>query len=385
MSLKKPSRNEVYAKPRAGQFPLKQFKQFGSKSQRVSVTPIPLKSIPTPKGLATQLRLEAAKIKQLRKLKAFPSLGCHWTEREVDELLFRAQQWDQVAEKPADAAKIRPLPLLRVRDEIQWLVLNNPDEPTFLVDDDARDNKTEQIIVEDVYGSSTALAIFEEAAEILQAQANEGDEVAAEALVQATIALNSRLNALIEQNPDQLRRIAQALPHWPMLIGRTEDAQKTAGNLFEQFNVGRENVFSGVFRKGRKPDFKRPVNTILADLFDYLHFVKEEAPFYANSAQSQLPDWVGKLSALPVLTENRSEKNFKDWFEIAWLALIAVCPEGKPEKVAVLHRLGEHKKNHSLNRDAQKKVTDRTRDSNIRAGIKEALKQAARRLIIPVD
>jgi hypothetical protein len=68
-------------------------------------------------------------------------------------------------------------------------------------------------------------------------------------------------------------------------------------------------------------------------------------------------------------------KTRKLWFSTGWKALL-VETNGHPEHHPYMRKIGTHYGDHSKNTGAQAKVTNATREANIRGGIRKQLWQS---------
>ena len=74
-----------------------------------------------------------------------------------------------------------------------------------------------------------------------------------------------------------------------------------------------------------------------------------------------------------------SGTTWTDWFDLGW-AIVLEESKGHPEANPQLRPLGLYREKHSLLEGQQKTVTHKTRESNIRDGIKEKVQQAFEQL-----
>ena len=74
-----------------------------------------------------------------------------------------------------------------------------------------------------------------------------------------------------------------------------------------------------------------------------------------------------------------SKTTWTDWFDLGW-AIVLEENKGHPEANPELRPLGLYREKHSLLEAQQKTVTHKTRESNIRDGIKEKVQQAFEQL-----
>lgn len=83
-------------------------------------------------------------------------------------------------------------------------------------------------------------------------------------------------------------------------------------------------------------------------------------------------------SMIKDLSEHPSDDP-KKWADVIWKTLLMFC-NGHPEKHPNLRQLGTNRKDHSYELGQQKKVTDKTRDANVRDGIKKSILSAVKRI-----
>lgn len=87
-----------------------------------------------------------------------------------------------------------------------------------------------------------------------------------------------------------------------------------------------------------------------------------------------IPPWVRKC-ALPF-----DKRSPEEWFEVGWEALMEATKQ-QPERVRKLRSLGKFRADKYLQADDSNRKTQKSRESNIRSGIKEKLHAAFLRLV----
>jgi hypothetical protein len=106
--------------------------------------------------------------------------------------------------------------------------------------------------------------------------------------------------------------------------------------------------------------------------------LKETDPdsFLRKFVLAEFPEWALECAELPPL---ESEGAWEKWFDVGWMAVIDATG-GHPEKDARLAPIGAYRKDHSVRTHSQRELTEKTGKSNIKDGIRQALRAAFSRI-----
>lgn len=208
------------------------------------------------------------------------------------------------------------------------------------------------------------------------------DTEAAKLLTELAIGAVDQLNRqLAQQRPDLFRPIARKYWQWPALVSEHPDClakdskhPRYLERLLQLLEVGQDSPLN-VSRKIKWSLNRRPASFTAHQMLEWvdqqIQWVAWLRRVNAEPKNIRGPEWL-KRQKLPSLLENR-----KAWFDVGWGALKA-AHGGHPEKDNTLRPLGEHRGKHSQYTGAQRAVTPRTKEANIRDGIREALWRAFR-------
>jgi hypothetical protein len=173
-----------------------------------------------------------------------------------------------------------------------------------------------------------------------------GDQAASELLIKLAQTCVGALQEVAQLRPGMLRPLARKEFQWPSFIRKGKGKETLNNWLIERLELSADCPHGGQWN----PKSKATQQAIYMNLW-----------LETNHAEL----------GLEILTK----KNESDWFEAGWKGLL-LATGGHPEDIPSLQEIGEHYGNHSVAQGAQKKLTEATKRSNIRAGIKKALRQA---------
>ena len=180
------------------------------------------------------------------------------------------------------------------------------------------------------------------------------------------------LSALSRQAVGRVRPIARRRFLWPFLKARKERFGDEHKQTVKKLRLGDAVPFSeDALPRIRENNLS--VKTAIAYLCQLEEYRKPPSWFgpYAKTNWQRL---AAKLKPF-------GKGTWEAWFEVAWQALLADY-SGHPEKDPHLMNLGLYRAEHSYEMPAQQKATPRTREANLRDGIKEKLKRAIERLAV---
>jgi hypothetical protein len=205
--------------------------------------------------------------------------------------------------------------------------------------------------------------------------ASNGDQRALASLADLAAGATEALNQISRGAPERVRPIARRRFLWPLLKARKERFGDDHKSLLRQIQLGNELPFSceALGRIRRSNITSRTAMMLLCRLDAY----RPKLNTWAGFIRQPRLEWEKMATHLAPF----SAAMWSDWFEAAWKALLD-DHDGKPEADPELRRLGLYRENHSAERygGAQKTVTNKTRESNIRDGIREKLRKAVKRL-----
>lgn len=205
-----------------------------------------------------------------------------------------------------------------------------------------------------------------------------GNPAAIHALVELTVATTQLLNELSRRAATLVRPVARQHFFWPVLKARVPRYGDDDKKLIKEIQLGQEAPFNAdaVARIRTDNQSTKTAMALLCQLDKWRH--KNPALEHVKRRPDGLAAWQKLALGLKPFTPN----SVSEWFEAA-CKFLDNKHGGKIECDPVLRQLGMHRQNHSVQRGAQQRVSPRTRESNIRDGIKEALKAAFRRLANP--
>jgi hypothetical protein len=209
----------------------------------------------------------------------------------------------------------------------------------------------------------------------LQNLASDGDQRGLASLADLAAGATEALNQISRGAPERARSIARRRFLWPFLKARKERFADDHKSVLRQIQLGHELPFNceALGRIRRSNITFRTAMMLLCRLDGY----RPKRNTWAGFMRHPRLEW----EKMAVRLKPFSAATWLDWFEAAWKALLD-DHDGKPEADPELRRLGLYRENHSTERygGAQKTVTDKTRESNIRDGIREKLRKAVKRL-----
>lgn len=226
---------------------------------------------------------------------------------------------------------------------------------------------------------------------ILDAQATEENRgSAAWALHRLACLAVNNLESLARQNPESLRQIAQSSMAWPAFISPHRDFVGRNKSLIQHLGIGRRSLLKVTTNEYQKKQwsFSTPATNIAQNLIletEYLrnyYRSKQRDEVDANlsgiSARLGIPTW--KSSPTDVLAQeflalnDFSKQTAAHWFAVGW-KLLMIKTNNRPEDFFDMARMGEHRRNHSENTGAQKRVTKATGNTNVRDAFRDRLKK----------
>lgn len=217
-----------------------------------------------------------------------------------------------------------------------------------------------------------------------RAAASEPD--AAEWLYELAVTATNHLVNLAKRTPKVLQPIARNWPVFPVLSSpkeeRTERTKRLLASLGVAASLGQrfspKSRWSGenlATQYAEALEYTLHLNIRLVTLqpaelppANRLRLEQEVARFPALYRQAgAFPEWVKRAAELPEF----SEASAAEWFSVAWAALMEATKR-QPEKVKELRALGKYREKHRSTAEPG----SRTRESDIRDGIKTSLKRA---------
>jgi hypothetical protein len=197
---------------------------------------------------------------------------------------------------------------------------------------------------------------------------------AAHAFAGLTISMVRKLNQAAMANPELIKPFARMCFSWPVLKARKERFSQSHEAIIETLDVGAQTPFSGEALERIRTD-NVPVR-IAMDLLCQIQSCRGPFGLLPSRFRSdQIPEWATAASKL----DDFSPSTCRAWFAVAWQIIIDEN-NGAPELDPELEKLGIYREQHSVYVEAQKKATLKTRQSNIRDGIKSKLKAAFNRI-----
>ncbi|MCX6925811.1 MAG: hypothetical protein NT154_21785 [Verrucomicrobia bacterium] len=209
----------------------------------------------------------------------------------------------------------------------------------------------------------------------LQNLASNGDQRALASLADLAAGTTEALNRISRGAPERLQPIARRRFLWPFLKAWKERFGDDHKSLLRQIQLGYELPFSceALGRIRRSNITSRTAVMLLCRLDAY----RQKRNTWAGYMRHPRVEWEEMAARLAPF----SAATWLNWFEAAWKALLD-DHDGKPEAAPELRRLGLYRASHSTESygGTQKTVTSKTRESNIRDGIREKLRKAVKRL-----
>jgi hypothetical protein len=196
-----------------------------------------------------------------------------------------------------------------------------------------------------------------------------GDAKALEAIADLAIGATDELNRHSRSAPESVQAIARRRFLWPFLRGPKPRFGDDHEKLMEDIQLGRETPFSEEAVERADPDniIQRTAMILLCRI--------ENRRSNTGFQFTPLAEWEIKAAKL----EPFCHDTWYDWFNVAKEAL---CTEydGHPETDPELRKVGRYRSNHYEEKSVKKRGTNRTREQNIRDGIREALRRPIRAL-----
>jgi len=180
------------------------------------------------------------------------------------------------------------------------------------------------------------------------------------------------LSELSRQAVERVRPIAQHRFFWPFLKASKERFGDEHKRIVKEIQLGDAAPFSkDALARIRENNI--PVKMAMTSLCRLENCRKTPSWF----ALYQKTEWERLARNLKPF----SADTWHEWFEVAWQAVLADY-DGHPERDTELREKGQYRAEHTFTHaiGAQKKTISRTRETNIRDGIKEKLKGAIKRL-----
>lgn len=217
-----------------------------------------------------------------------------------------------------------------------------------------------------------------------RAAASEAD--AAEWLYELAATATNHLVNLAKRTPEVLRPIARTWPVFPVLSSPKEERTETAKQLLESLGVA--GGLGRKFSPGSRWSLQNTATQYAIALEYTLHFnvalVNIQREQFSPTKRLRLdqqvahfpdlylraaafPEWVKRAAELPEF----SKASAAEWFSVGWAALMEAT-NCQPEKLRELRALGKYREKHR----STAKPGSRTRESDIRDGIKTSLKRA---------
>jgi hypothetical protein len=198
------------------------------------------------------------------------------------------------------------------------------------------------------------------------------DQHALSSLADIATAATRTLGDLSRQAAGRVRPIARRRFLWPFLKARKERFGDEHRRTVKEIQLGDEVLFSGD-ALARTRENHITGKTAIAYLCR-LEDCRKPPSYFGPYPET---DWQKLATKLKPFGKG----TWKAWFEVLWQAVLADY-SGHPEKDPRLKQLGLYRAEHSYEIGAQQKTTPRTREANLRDGIKEKLKAAIERLAV---
>jgi hypothetical protein len=206
----------------------------------------------------------------------------------------------------------------------------------------------------------------------LQYLVSQKDQSALASIADIATDATRTLSELSRQALERVRPIAQHRFFWPFLKASKECFGDEHKRIVKEIQLGYAVPFSkDALARVRKDNIT--VRTAITRLCRLENYRKPLSWFGLNVKT----EW----QRLAIKLKPFSADTWHEWFEVAWQAVLADY-DGHPERDTELRETGQYRAEHTFTHaiGAQKKTISRTRETNIRDGIKEKLKGAIRRL-----
>ena len=216
------------------------------------------------------------------------------------------------------------------------------------------------------------------ALEGLNALAAHGNTTAARHLVDC-LGLGVRgFELLAWHRPELFTHCTSKLALIPATISPQSGNQDACRELMDKLKVGEKSIYDATSKgKGKPRRQTKPANDFVSRLVNYMCVQRSEAFIYGYKIKPQLyadwPDWFSRLTQL----SDFGARAWTKWGEVGWEIVLDVTG-GKPEQRKELRPLG--KSAETKKPRLCKELHSATRESNVRAKIKERLLQAFRRI-----
>lgn len=232
-----------------------------------------------------------------------------------------------------------------------------------------------------------------------------GDAEAVETLADLAITATRMLGDIVRQTPERVRPVARHRFFWPFLKAKNERFGDKHKLLVKEIELGYEAPFSEAAVARLRPTnvALRTAMTLLGQLESH----RDKNPLLKEKLSEPLPERkakprnpgpfsAGQKTPAVALVVARSKPEWKvkarrlapfsggtwpAWFVAAWEKLLA-DHHGHPELDPQLRGIGKYRAEHSTERysGSQAKATAKTREANIRDGVKDKLRKAIQRL-----
>lgn len=211
----------------------------------------------------------------------------------------------------------------------------------------------------------------------LQELAFAKDQQALSAIVSVGVSATRILTELSSRTPNRVAPIARRHFFWPFLKAQKERFGDDHKRLVKEIELGYDTPFSEAAASRCRADntaVKR-IMMLLSRIESFRH--KENLIF--RDPESEWREWEREATRLKRFSAN----TWPAWFETAWRALLA-DHEGHPERDPELRKIGLYRADHSTDKysGTQTVASAKTRDANIRDGIREKLRKTVERLAV---
>ncbi len=225
------------------------------------------------------------------------------------------------------------------------------------------------------YAVEASRETVKEALGHLKSLALKGNVEGLAALAEVATSATTTLSTLAVEQPALVSKVARSSFLWPFLKARKEPFGDNHKRIVKEIELGCDAPFSEAAISRIHSD-KLSVKTAMP-LLCRLETYRSKNPAMERMLcdSGALPEWKDRAMRL----EKFSEFSWQEWFEVGWCTLLADY-NGHPENSPSLSKIGQYRANHSNSEGAQKTVTEKTRISNIRDGIKDQLRKAVKRL-----
>jgi len=180
------------------------------------------------------------------------------------------------------------------------------------------------------------------------------------------------LNNIAKKQPELFRPLVRRCFEWPGLISRNREVSEDNQRFLEKLQQGEDFPFANIpkGKSGRTLKFKDRANNWAFTLYATIEYGRGSYGYFKYQVEQyghKLPSWLQDAVNLEAFSEGTLPK----WAEKAYRVLDENSPLGKLENHPDLRPLGE-----SAGRKKPKyckKIHKGTRDSNVRAKIKERI------------